>query len=341
MDIFERRATQLRRDASPVECSGALVTGCYEPMSIARDSVSSRRSVLQGLAGAALLPWPGVAVTAGGLGVSQLSRDLTLLEGGGGNILVLQTGDGRVLVDSGAAASSGAVLATLDELPGGGVTAVFNTHWHLDQVGSNEALGESGATIFAHEKTRQRLGAGYYLPAEDRYEQPLPRAALPTETVYTDGATSIGGRRIEYGHLILAHTDGDIHVSFPDLNVIAVGDVVSRARDPVFDWFGGGWLGGRVDSLALLLELSDADTRFVPSYGAVIGRAEVQAEHDLMLEVFERMVEHVRLGETAQDMLTTGVLDGLGRTFEDPYRLLYDMHKGFWAHHNKLMPDIV
>ena len=30
------------------------------------------------------------------------------------------------------------------------------------------------------------------------------------------------------------------------------------ARDPALDWFGGGWLGGRVDSLAMLLELGNA-----------------------------------------------------------------------------------
>lgn len=302
---------------------------------------TSRRSILNGIAGAALLPWPVRAITAGGLEVSRISPELALIEGAGGNILVLETGAGRVLVDTGAAASGAAVLETLDELSGEAVTAVFNTHWHLDQVGSNQALGERGATIFAHEKTRQRLTAGWYLPMEDRYRQPLPSAALPTETVFSEGATTIGGQRIEYGYLILAHTDGDLYVAFPELNVVAVGDVAAPAGDPVFDWFGGGWLGGRVDSLALLLELSDADTRFVPSYGPVIGRAELQAEHDLMLELFERMVEHVRLGETAEDMLTTGVLDNLGRTFEDPYRLLYDMHKGFWAHHNKLMPDIL
>lgn len=310
-------------------------------MSTVGANMTNRRIVLQGIAGAAILPWPRFAGAAGGLTVSQLAGELALIEGAGGNILVLETGDGRVLIDTGAAAAREAVLATLDELSEEPVTAVFNTHWHLDQVGSNETFGEPGATIFAHEKTRQRLTAGYYLPTEDRYEPPLPDAALPTQTVFTEGTSSIGGQRIEYGYMILAHTDGDLYVAFPDLNVIAVGDVVSQVRDPVFDWFGGGWLGGRVDSLARLLELSDADTRFVPSYGPVIGRPELQAEHDLMLELFDRMVEHVRLGETAEDMLTTGVLDGLDRTFDDPFKLLYDMHKGFWAHHNKLMPDIV
>ena len=51
----------------------------------------------------------------------------------------------------------------------------------------------------------------------------------------------------------------------------------------------------------------------MPSYGPVIGRAEVQAEHDMMLKLFERMVEHVRLGESAKDILAAGVLEDLGR----------------------------
>jgi glyoxylase-like metal-dependent hydrolase (beta-lactamase superfamily II) len=179
------------------------------------------------------------------------------------------------------------------------------------------------------------------VPLEERFEKPLPKAALPTDTFYTDGATKVGDAEIEYGYLIEAHTDGDIYVAFPKLNVIVVGDIVAPARDPVFDWFGGGWLGGRVDALAFLLERSNKDTKFIPSYGPVVDRAEVQKEHDMMVKVFDRMVEHVRLGENAQQIVDAGVLGDLGRTFEDPYKFIYDVHKGFWAHHNKLMPDIV
>lgn len=309
-----------------------------------RSPATSRRAVLGGIAGGAACAVLGAwtrARAAGGLVTTSITPELTLVEGAGGNVLVLATSDGQVLVDSGAAAHREALLATLGELPGERVAALFNTHWHPDQVGGNAALGEAGATIVAHEKTRLRLSTGYYLRDEERYEAPLPMPGRPDESFHTGGKTRFGEQRIEYGHLIAAHTDGDIYVSFPDFNVIAAGDVLSPTRDPVFDWFGGGWLGGRVDALALLLGLSDAETRFVPSYGPALDRAAVKAEHDLMLDFFERMVEHVRLGESAEDMLETGVLDGLGRTFEDPFRLLYDTHKGFWAHHNKLMPDIV
>ncbi|MDX1561362.1 MAG: MBL fold metallo-hydrolase [Gammaproteobacteria bacterium] len=305
-------------------------------------AATSRRQLLGGAAaGAAALAWPFRSRAAGNVTVTPVVGELSVLTGAGGNIVVLATDQGHVVVDSGAAASSGDVVATLGELGGNGTAALFNTHWHLDQVGGNDALGRAGATIFAHEKTRLRLKTGYYVQDEDRYEAALPAPALPTETIYEEGSAEFGGRQVDYAYLIEAHTDGDIYVAFPDLNVIAVGDVVSQVRDPVFDWFGGGWLGGRVDALAHLLEISDDETRFVPSYGPVVARADVMREHEMMLTLFDRFVERIRLGETAADMHRAGAHEGLGRDFDDPMKLLYDIHTGFWAHHNKLMHDIV
>jgi glyoxylase-like metal-dependent hydrolase (beta-lactamase superfamily II) len=226
-------------------------------------------------------------------------------------------------------------------VPDGKVAVLVNTHWHREQTGANELLGSQGTTIVAHEKTKQRLSAGWYVPATDSYVPPLPPKARPTKAFYDTGSIEVGEKRVEFGYLIEAHTDGDIYVRFPDVNIIAVGDVVSPERDPVLDWFGGGWLGGRVDALAKLLELGNATTRYIPSVGGVIGRADVQREYDLMKTIFDRMVVNLRLGQTADDMLKAGVLDGLPRKLEDPAKFLYDAHKGFWAHHNKLMNDIV
>jgi cyclase len=218
---------------------------------------------------------------------------------------------------------------------------LINTHWHPDQTGGNEALGQAGTPIIAHDKTRQRLRAGWYVPAEDRYVKALPAAAQPTKTFFTTDELAVGDKRIELGYLLEAHTDGDAYVRFPAANVIAVGDAISPQKDPVLDWFGGGWLGGRIDALQKLLALGDANTWYVPSVGSPAKRAEVQAEHDWLLAIFDRMVVNLRLGQTADDMLKAGLLDGLLRTFDDPAKFLYDAHKGFWAHHNKLMNDIV
>jgi cyclase len=308
--------------------------------------MTNRRAVLEGAVGAAaglVLATPTRRVRAADEpAIAQITEQIALLAGFGGNVLALSTSDGLVMVDSGASGSSDALLASLGRLPSGDrVRALFNTHWHLDQIGGNAALRRAGATIAAHEKTRLRLATGYYLPDEDRYEKPVAPEAQPTESFYTTGETVIGSERIGYGYLLEAHTDGDIYVHFPSSNVIAVGDAVSPLRDPELDWFGGGWLGGRVDSLKLLLGLGDAGTKFVPSYGPPIGRADVQKEHDAMLAVFERMVELVRKGDSAEDILAAGVLDATGRTWQDPLRFVHAAHRGLWAHHNTLSPDIV
>ena len=303
----------------------------------------NRRAVLGGAIGAcAALALPRRARAADAIQTTRVTDKLALLSGGGGNVLALATADGLAVVDSGAAASSPHLVAALAALPDGArVHTLFNTHWHLDQIGSNGALARAGAHIVAHEKTRQRLAYGYYLPKEDRYEKPVAKEAQPAESFYTTGETKIGGQRVEYGYLLEAHTDGDIYVHFRDSNVVAVGDAVSPLRDPELDWFGGGWLGGRVDSLALLLKLGDTRTKIVPSYGPVISRADVQQEHDMMLKLFERYVELVRKGDGADDILAAGVIADTGRAWQDARKFAYDAYKGMWAHHNTLMPDIV
>ena len=306
----------------------------------------NRRAVLKGalggFVGLSLTPFARRSLTQEVPAVVPVTGDFVMLTGAGGNILVRTTGTDQVLVDSGVAGSTDGILATLSELPGGGrVGTLFNTHWHLEQVGGNAALGRAGATIIAHEKTRAHLATDYYLGVEDRYQKAQPADAHPTETFFANGETLLGDERVEYGHLLEAHTDGDIYVYFRDSNVLAAGDAVSPVRDPVLDWFGGGWLGGRVDALQKLLDVSDEETLIVPSYGPVVGRDELQAEFDMTLVLFDRMLELVRMGMSAQDMLDAGLMDGLNRTFDDPFKFTYDAHKGYWAHHNSLAPDLL
>src|SRR5438874_4822539 len=145
----------------------------------------NRRAILKGalggVLGLTLPPFARNAFAQESLAVVPVSEGFVMLTGVEGNILVRTASTGQVLVDSGAAAFTDAVIKRLRGLPGGGrVTTLFNTHWHRDQVGGNLAFGRSEATIIAHEKTRARLATDYYLGVEDRYEKALPKAAHPT-----------------------------------------------------------------------------------------------------------------------------------------------------------------
>jgi hypothetical protein len=120
-----------------------------------------------------------------------------------------------------------------------------------------------------------------------------------------------------------------------------VGDVASPERDPALDYFTGAWIGGRVDAMDVLLKLANEQTKIVPAYGPVMTRAEFKAERDMMEEVRARLFKQVREADGPKDMLEEGVLNGLARTWKDPYKFLYDAAKGLWAHHDKLDPNVV
>ncbi len=301
----------------------------------------NRRELLKGSVAGALALWAPPLLRAQ-QPVSKLTSTLAVIDGGGANVTALSAGEGFVLVDSGAPGSRDAVMAALKGLaPSAKVQTLFNTHYHLDQTANNEQFAAQGAKIISQMRTREWMAADYWVPAEERYVKARPKAALPTEAFRTKGSMKAGNEEIEYGYLMMAHTAGDAYIHFKGANVIAVGDVASPLRDPALDWFTGAWVGGRVNSMDLLLAISDDQTRFVPAYGAVMTKAQFKAERDMMEEVRQRIFDRVRAGEGPEDMLKGGALDGLPRKWKDPLKFLYAAAKGAWGYYDKLGENVV
>ena len=276
---------------------------------------------------------------------SRFSRgnNLGVLDVGGSNVLCFRMPSSPfILVDGGASRNKDRVLEAIKTVGGTAkVQIVFNTHYHADQTGNNEVFAADGARIIAHLHTRQWMSIDHWVPGEDRYEKARPKAAWPTETFRTTGSLIAGPEQIEYGHLPLAHTDGDIYVFFKTLNVLAVGDVASPLRDPALDYFTGAWIGGRLDAMDTILTLSNEQTMIVAASGPVLTRAEFKEERDMMEEVRKRLWKQILQGDSARDMLEAGVLNGLLRAWKDPYKFLYDAAQGMFAHHNKLDPSVI
>jgi cyclase len=301
----------------------------------------NRRDVLKSSVAGALTLWAPRLLKAQAA-VNRLTGNLAVIDGGGSNITACSSGEGLLLVDSGAPQSGDAVMAALKGLgPNSKVQTLFNTHYHLEQTANNEQFAAQGAKIISQKRTREWLSTDYWIPAEDRYEKARPKAAWPVETFVEKGSLSAGEEQVDFGYLLMAHTSGDAYYHFKNANVIAVGDVASPLRDPELDWFTGGWVGGRVDSMDLLLKISNDQTRFVPAYGAVMTQAQFKAERDLMEQVRQRIFDHVKAGEGPKDMLEAGTLDGLARKWKDPLKFLYAAAKGAWGYEDKLGGDVV
>src|SRR5580704_12576324 len=126
-----------------------------------------RRQVLKAAAGALTLWTPRLLRAQPS--VTNLTGTLSVIDGGGANVTALTTGEGFVLVDSGAPKSGDAVMAALNGLaPNGKVQTLFNTHYHLDQTANNERFAAQGAKIISQTRTREWMATEYWIPAEER-----------------------------------------------------------------------------------------------------------------------------------------------------------------------------
>ncbi len=251
---------------------------------------------------------------------------LTLLQGAGCNVVAMPGDDGALMIDGGLAANADALLRAVYAATGNDrIHMLINTHWHPEQTGANEIVGRSGGVIFAHEKTQMYLSNTVYtLTAEDRLEpvEPLTEAARPSEVTRGEGSLEYAGRRIDYGYLPAAHTDGDLYVHFPELNVLAAGGVVSAERWPLLEYRNGAWLGGRVRALEWLAELVDPGTRVVPAQGRLMTGRDIVRQRDIYEDLFETMIGYMNMGLGAEDVVERNPLEQYDAEFGDPSAFL-------------------
>ena len=269
--------------------------------------------------------------------VTDLGTDLVLIEGAGANVTALGTGEGVLLVDGGRAEHSAMVTSALAQRwPGRRVNVLFNTNWRDEHVGSNESVLAAGARVMAHENTKLWLGGDFDVEWENRHYAPRPAKMLPNSTFYVSGGVEIGGRRAEYWYVPRAHTDGDVAVFFPDANVLVASDLLSVGRYPVPDYATGGWIGGMLTASKTLLDKTDAQTRIVPATGAVAGRAELTAQHELCIAVREKAAEAFRNGMSLKDFVASQPTAAFDAKWGDPSLFLKLVYKGGFAHLREL-----
>jgi cyclase len=308
-------------------CEGARVQGCTFAPSPSRTlaPLPSRRSFLYLSATALASALSPSFVSAQTRITTTDLGGATLLQGAGCNVIAIPGPDGALMIDGGRAANADALLtAVRNATRTTRIQTLINTHWHPDQSGANEAVGKSGGVIFAHEKTKTLLSNTVYSAVGfNNRVPPLSKEGRPTKTTRGDGSMEFAGQQFDYGYMPAAHTDGDLFVHVPKLNLLAAGGVVSAEEWPLLDYKNGAWLGGRVRALERLATVVRPDTRVVPANGRVMTGSEIVRHRDMYQQLFTTMIGYLNMGLGPEDAVQRNPLKEYQSEFGDPKEFTY------------------
>jgi glyoxylase-like metal-dependent hydrolase (beta-lactamase superfamily II) len=253
---------------------------------------------------------------------------LFLFQGAGCNVIAMHGEDGALMIDGGLAANADALLKAVKERTGNSrVHTLINTHWHPEQTGSNEAVGRNGGVIIAHEKTRMYLSNTVTSVTFEGRLAPLAGVARPNKTTQQGGSLKFAGQQVDYGYLPQAHTDGDLYVHFPDMNVLVAGGVVSGEQWPLLDYRNGAWFGGRVRAYERLAKLVRPDTRVIPANGRLITGSDIVRQNDIYQKLNVEMFAYMNMGLGPEDVVVRNPLKQYQSEFGDPSAFLYGAYR--------------
>lgn len=206
--------------------------------------------------------------------VHKIADDLHMLEGPGGNVAVLTTAEGTVIVDDKFAPNVPQIYEAAKKLSDKPIRYILNTHHHGDHTGGNAGLAaKEPIEILAHANARDNMMKAN-MPG-------TPRVG------YRDAVhMGVGGTEIRAIHLGRGHTNGDAVVFWPKHRVIHMGDLFSVAG-PFVDYANGGSALEWVKTLDKALTY-EFDT-VIPGHGAICKKADLAEYRKKMAGMVKQM----------------------------------------------------
>src|SRR5712671_6081983 len=301
---------------------------------------TSRREMLRGsatLAGSAFLAhlFPAKSIRASAAGYAQqasspaellasmrakfnavpmetqkLADNVTIFDGPGGAVTVLNGPDGKFMVDSFVLPAWPKLKKALDGIGNAPVKCVIDTHWHFDHTDNNAHLHAAGATVLAHENTKRRMSEPHDLPVLYRgadgalaglHFDPSPAEALPQQTFATSYQLRANGEILELQHVAPAHTDSDIYVHFQNANVISMADLFFNGMYPYIDPGTGGTITGNIAACDKILSFAGNDTKIVAGHGPLGNKADLTKFRDMLITSRDRVQKLKSAGKSAQE----------------------------------------
>jgi glyoxylase-like metal-dependent hydrolase (beta-lactamase superfamily II) len=253
----------------------------------------------------------------------QLAEGVRLALGAGGTSMVIGSEGEALLVDC-KGYGLGATLRREVEADGSRLVAVVNTHHHSAQTGGNYAFSPD-VPLIAHRRAGPRIVSGVESVLEAIEQDPeggiiarrrqqifeaahsdagarqaledfdahvagvdrlVPGSFRPTIAFEGSHALRVGSIDVELRHFGRAHTDDDIVVWIPALNLMHVGNLLYIDTHPIIDALRGGDTRGWQRCLQRAHELAGPEALVVPSDGGLIASTH---DFDTQIDYFEQI----------------------------------------------------
>jgi len=234
---------------------------------------------------------------------TKLYDNLYLLQGAGGN-LALQTGaEGNVLIDASFATAAPKIREAIGAVSKDAPFALINTHWHFDHTDGNEALHAAGFTIFAHQKTRERLSTQQAMKAFHVTMPAAPVGGWPVVTFDHNMHLWHNGDSLDMVHVEPAHTDTDVYIHFHNADVLHLGDLWFNGFYPFIDEGTGGSISGMIRAGEKVLAVAGANTKLIPGHGPLGTKAEFQKFNEMLQTVRDKVAVLKKAGASEQEAI--------------------------------------
>lgn len=241
---------------------------------------------------------------------TDLGDGLYMLQGRGGNVGVLAGDDGVFVIDSQYADMAPGILSAINEIAGEKPRYLVNTHWHGDHTGGNEIIGETGATIIAHNGVRDRVTVDVTRDffGQETTTPAAPEAAWPVITFNDQMTLYLNGQTVRLIHAPDAHTDGDTFIYFEEANVLHTGDLMFNGMFPFVDITSGGSFSGFAAASQAMANTINDETRIIPGHGALASKADIAATLDMLDGVINAVQAEIDAGKDIDAVLEAAPL---------------------------------
>jgi glyoxylase-like metal-dependent hydrolase (beta-lactamase superfamily II) len=256
--------------------------------------------------------------------VFRVRENLYLLQQDGEINVTLQIGEsGAVVVDTGYARASAALLAKIRSITSKPIRYVVNTAFTADRTGGNTRIAEAGssiggsigagtvivgdvgsrAMIIAHEEVLNLMSATRGSAAA------VPSSAWPAETYNAEWDEIPNSEAIQIYSAPKAYSKGDSFVFFRGSDVISAGNLYSTLSYPVIDIANGGSISGIIDGLNRIIDLAvpldkqEGGTLIIPGRGRITDEADIVEYRDMLTIIRDRLREMHRKGMTLDEAL--------------------------------------